>query len=75
MTDTLSSIAEKQLTRKRIVITFIVNAVINTLIAVILFAIGFGKDFVPTLIFSQCIGMSIYLANLADFRLYRNLSS
>ena len=65
MTDTLSSMADKQLTPKRIVISFIVNAVINNLIAVILFAIGFGKDFVSTLVFSQCIGMSIYFANLA----------
>ena len=65
MTDTLSSIADRQLTPKRIVISFIVNAIINTIIAIILFAISFGKDFVATLVFSQCIGMSIYFANLA----------
>jgi sensor histidine kinase YesM len=73
MADSFSSIADRQLTPKHILTSFIVNAIINTLIAVILNAIGFGKDFVVTFIFSQCIGMSIYFANLVALRLFRTV--
>jgi sensor histidine kinase YesM len=44
---------------------------INTLIALILTAIGFGLGFLPAFIFSQCIGVSIYLCNLAAVPIYR----
>jgi signal transduction histidine kinase len=47
--------------------------VVNTIIAVILTVIGFGRGFVVNLIFSQCIGNSIYLANIAVIPVYRRV--
>jgi LytS/YehU family sensor histidine kinase len=74
MQDNLFPIDDKHFSPRYIVTSLIINAVVNTLIALILTAIGFGKDFVVTLVFSQCIGMSIYLANLVALRLFRTVT-
>jgi sensor histidine kinase YesM len=74
MQDNLISIDSRRFSPRYIVTSLIINVVVNTLIAVILHAIGFGKGFIGTLIFSQCIGMSIYLANLAALRLFRTVT-
>jgi sensor histidine kinase YesM len=71
MTDNLIHIDARQLTGRRILLSLLINACVNTLIAVILFAIGFGHGLVANFIFSQCIGMSIYLANLAVVPFFR----
>jgi signal transduction histidine kinase len=75
MTDNLIHIDASQFTGRRIILSLLANAVINTLIAVILTAIGFGSGFVVNLIFSQCIGNSIYLANLGAIPVYRRVKS
>jgi sensor histidine kinase YesM len=74
MQDNLFPIDDKLFSPRSIVASLAINALVNTVIAVMLTAIGFGTGFVKTLIFSQCIGMSIYLANLAAFRVFRNVS-
>jgi len=65
---------DKQFTPRRIVFSLLINAAINTVIAAMLTAIDFGRGFGPNLVFSQCIGMSIYAANLAAIPLYRTAS-
>jgi uncharacterized membrane-anchored protein YhcB (DUF1043 family) len=75
MTDNLIHIDADQFTVRKILLSLLVNGVINTLIAVILTAIGFGRGFVVNLIFSQCIGNSIYLANLGAFPFYHRVKS
>jgi len=70
----LISIDDKKFTLKWIIASIIVNALVNTLIAVILNAIGFGRGFVVTLIYSPCIGMSIFAANLAATPLFRTVA-
>jgi sensor histidine kinase YesM len=74
MQDNLLPMDDKHFSPRYIVISLLINAVVNTVIAVILTAIGFGKNFITTLIFSQCIGMSVYLANLAAFRLFKTVT-
>src|SRR5512147_1199922 len=75
MADDFIRIDPSRLTPRGIVISLAVNSVINTVIAVILTAIGFGRGFAVNLIFSQCIGNSIYLANLAAIPVYRRAKS
>jgi signal transduction histidine kinase len=60
-----------QLSAGRIIRSLLVNVVANTFIAVILTVIGFGRGFLVNLVFSQCIGNSIYFANLAAIPVYR----
>src|SRR5512147_224228 len=75
MADDFIRIDPSRLTPRGIVISLAVNSVINTVIAVILTAIGFGRGFIVNLIFSQCIGNSIYLSNLAAIPVYRRAKS
>jgi sensor histidine kinase YesM len=65
---------DKHFTSRRIIFSLLINAVINTVIAAMLTAIDFGRGFGPNLVFSQCIGMSIYAANLAAIPLYRTVT-
>jgi sensor histidine kinase YesM len=55
----------QQLTLRRFVASLVLNALINAAIAVLLTAIKFGQGFQNNLIVSQCIGFSIYGANMA----------
>jgi sensor histidine kinase YesM len=59
------------LTLRHFLRTLLLVLAINTIIAIIVIAIGFGWGFVPVLIFSQCIGTSIYLCSLAVAPFYR----
>jgi sensor histidine kinase YesM len=61
----------QQLTFKRFAASLLLNALINTAIAVLLTAIKFGQGFPNNLIISQCIGFSIYGANMAVVPLFR----
>jgi hypothetical protein len=61
-------------TFRRFLASVLLNAAVNTVIAVIITAIGVGKGFPVTLVFSQCIGFSIFFANLAALPLYRGAS-
>jgi sensor histidine kinase YesM len=67
----LLTIDDKHFTLRSIIFSLLINAVINTVIAAMLTAIGFGRGFGVNLVFSQCIGMSIYTASLAATPLYR----
>jgi len=49
--------------RNNILITTFINMLFNTAIAGLLTAIGFGGGFWTNLVFSQCIGMSMYAIN------------
>ncbi|MDH4163143.1 MAG: histidine kinase [Nitrospirota bacterium] len=60
-------------TARRLLRSIAANLVINTVIALIITAIGVGKGFTVTFIFSQCIGFSIFGANLAVLPFYRRL--
>jgi len=71
MTDNLIPIDYSKFARRNIFRSLLINLLINTLIAVILVAIGFGRGFVVSLIYSQCIGMSIFCANLAAIPLFK----
>jgi signal transduction histidine kinase len=71
MTNNLIPVDYSKFSGRNIVRSLLINVLINTLIAVILVAIGFGRGFVVNLIFSQCIGMSIYGANLAAIPLFK----
>jgi len=71
MTDNLIPIDYSKFARRNISRSLLINLLINTLIAVILVAIGFGRGFVVSLIYSQCIGMSIFCANLAAIPLFK----
>jgi sensor histidine kinase YesM len=62
-----------KLTFRHFLTTLLAVIAINTLIALILTAIGFGLGPVPAFIFSQCIGTSIYLCNLAAVPLCRKV--
>ncbi len=73
MADPLIPIEYDRLRTGHILRATAANAVINTLIAVILYGIGY-RDFVSTLIFSQCIGMSIFFANVAVLPLFRKVA-
>ena len=70
----LITIDDKQLTLRAIINSLFINAAINTVIAVLLSVIGFGRGFTANLVFSQCIGMSIYTANFAAMPLYRTVT-
>jgi sensor histidine kinase YesM len=48
---------------RNIIFTTIANILFNTAIAGLLTAVGFGGDFWNNMVFSQCIGLSIYAAN------------
>jgi sensor histidine kinase YesM len=61
----------QQLTMKRFAVSVVLNALINTAIAVLLTTIKFGQGFQNNLIISQCIGFSIYGANVAVIPLFR----
>lgn len=74
MADSLITVAYNHLKAGNILRSLGINVVANTLIAVLLNAIGYGNGFTVTLIFSQCIGMSIYFANLAVLPLFRKVS-
>jgi sensor histidine kinase YesM len=65
MTEPLSKREFQQLTLRRFLVSLVLNALINTAIAVLLTAIKFGQGFQNNLIISQCIGFSIYGANMA----------
>ncbi len=60
-----------KITRRRFLINLLATAAVNTLIAIVLTLIGFGWAFLPMLLFSQCIGLSIFLCNVAAFPIYR----
>jgi two-component sensor histidine kinase len=75
MADSFIRVDPSRLTTRGILISLAVNVAVNTVIAVFLTAIGFGRGFVVNLIFSQCIGNSIYLANLAAIPVYRRAKS
>lgn len=70
MTEPLIKRKFQQLTLKRFVASIVLNALINTAIAVLLTAIKFGQSFQNNLIISQCIGFSIYGANIAVIPLF-----
>ena len=61
----------QQLTLKRFAAMLVLNAIINTIITFIITGIGLSKGFAITLIFSQCIGFSIFFSNLAVLPAYR----
>lgn len=61
----------RQLTFKRFTASLVLNALINTAIAVLLTAIKFGQGFQNNFIISQCIGFSIYGANVAVVPFFR----
>ena len=71
MTEPLIKGEFQQLTLKRFAAMLVLNALINTIIAFIITGIRFGKGFAITLIFSQCIGFSIFVSNLAVLPAYR----
>lgn len=73
MTDNLIFSDYSKYTGRNIFRSLLINLLVNTLIALILVAIGFGRGFVVNLIFSQCIGMSIYGANLAAIPLLKRV--
>lgn len=75
MTDNLIPIDAARFTGRRILLALLINAVVNTGIAVILTAIGFGRGFVVNLVISQCIGYSIMLANMVAVPVYRRAKS
>lgn len=55
----------------RLVVHTALALLINTLIAAFLTAIGVGGDFATNLVFSYCIGFSIYIPCMAAIRLAR----
>ena len=61
----------QQLTPKRFAAAVVLNALINTVITLIITGIGLSKGFAVTFIFSQCIGFSIFFSNLAALPVYR----
>ncbi|NTW58474.1 MAG: histidine kinase [Nitrospirae bacterium] len=71
MTELLIKTRYQQLTLRRFILSAVLNALINTAIAVLLTVIKFGQGFQNNLIISQCIGFSIYGANLAIIPLFR----
>jgi sensor histidine kinase YesM len=75
MPNTLLPIDAFQFTRKNLLQAVLVNAVVNTLIAVFLTVIGFSESFLVAFIFSQCIGMSIFFSSLLAIPLYKRLTS
>jgi sensor histidine kinase YesM len=70
MTEPLIKREFQKLTLRRLGASLVLNALINTAIAVLLTAIKFGQGFQKNLIISQCIGFSIYGANMAVVPLF-----
>ena len=71
MFENILHLENTRFTVRGLVQSLLLNAAINTAIAVILKGIGYSKVFVPTLIISQCIGFSIYFCTLAVIPLYK----
>lgn len=71
----LISIDDKLFTPAHLFKSILANLVINTVIAAVLWAIHFGRGFVPDLIFSQCIGFSIFFSSLAAAPLLKRSAS
>jgi signal transduction histidine kinase len=71
MTEPLVRKEYQQFTLRRFVAAVVLNALINTVIALIIMGIGIGKGFAITFIFSQCIGFTIFFSNLAVLPVYR----
>jgi sensor histidine kinase YesM len=71
MTEPLIRREYQQLTLKRFAASAVLNAFINTAIALLLTAIHFGRGFFSNLVISQFIGFSIYGANMAVIPLYQ----
>jgi sensor histidine kinase YesM len=64
-------IEHTKFTLRHFLTTLLSVIAINTLIAFVLTAIGFGWGLVPVFITSQCIGISIYLCSYAAAPIYR----
>ena len=62
-------------TPKRLGKTLLLTAVFNTAIAVLLTTIGFGPAFVHTLIFAQCIGLTICTCVVLTLHLSKNANA
>jgi sensor histidine kinase YesM len=73
MTEPLIKREYQRITWKRFAASVVLNALINTAIALLLTAIRFGHGFLFNLIISQCIGFSIYGANMAAIPLFRRM--
>ncbi len=71
MTEPLIPREYQQLTPRRFAASLVLNAFINTAIALIITGIGLSKGFAITFVFSQCIGFSIFFSNLAVLPVYR----
>jgi len=71
----LISIDDKVYTPAHLVKSVLANFAINTVIAAVLWAIHFGRGFIPNLIFSQCIGFSIFFSSLAATPLLKRAAS
>jgi signal transduction histidine kinase len=71
----LISIDDRLFTPAHLLKRVLANFVINTVIAVVLTAIHFGRGFVPNLIFSQCIGFSIFFSTAAAMPLLKRAAS
>jgi signal transduction histidine kinase len=71
----LISIDDKLFTPAHLLKSILANLVINTTIAAVLWAIHFGRGFIPDLIFSQCIGFSIFFSSLAAVPLLKRAAS
>ena len=70
MTEPLLKTEFRVLTPGKLIASLVLNALINTAIAVLLTAVKFGQGFQNNLIISQCIGFSIYGANMAVVPLF-----
>jgi hypothetical protein len=62
MTEPLVRKEYQQFTLRRFAAAFLLNALINTVIALIITGLGIGKGFAISFIFSQCIGFSIFFS-------------
>jgi sensor histidine kinase YesM len=73
MTEPLLKTEFRVLTPGRLIVSLVLNALINTAIAVLLTAIKFGQGFSNNFIISQCIGFSIFGVNMAVVPLFRRM--
>jgi sensor histidine kinase YesM len=71
----LISIDDKLFTPVHLLKRVLANFVINTVIAIVLTAIHFGRGFFPNLIFSQCIGFSIFFSTAAAMPFLKRAAS
>lgn len=74
MAEPLIKLEHQPFALRRFVAAVLVNVLINTVIAAIITLLGVGRGFAVTFVFSQCIGFSIFFANLAVLPLYRRAS-